>query len=205
MGRRVDCHGLGSDFAPLARALSARGFDLAMQGAGCDPPRVSISDATILWQGVDDPAARARALEGGAQDVVGPWMHEGEAVARIIRLARDDQPRLRVGDLLIHLVDRQVERAGRAIPLLARAYMRCCCIWRGGRGRRSAATRCCGQYGGWSLIPAPTVSRCICRGCARRSTEGLTGRFCGRSGGGAMRSARRSGPRCQGHRRAERW
>lgn len=122
MGRRVDCHGLGSDFAPLARALSARGFDLAMQGAGGDPPRVSISDATILWQGVDDPAARARALEGGAQDVVGPWMHEGEAVARIIRLARDDQPRLRVGDLLIHLVDRQVERAGHAIPLLAREY-----------------------------------------------------------------------------------
>jgi two-component system OmpR family response regulator len=122
VGRRVDCHGLGSDFAPLARALSARGFDLAMLGPGSEPPRVSIRDATILWQGVDDPAARARALESGVQDVVGPWMHEDEAVARIIRLARDEQPRLRVGDLLIHLVDRQVERAGRAIPLLAREY-----------------------------------------------------------------------------------
>lgn len=78
MGRRVDCHGLGSDFAPLARALSARGFDLAMLGSGSEPPRVSISDTTILWQGVDDPAARARALESGVQDVVGPWMHEDE-------------------------------------------------------------------------------------------------------------------------------
>lgn len=122
MGRRVDCHGLGADFAPVARALSARGFDLAMLGAGVDPPRVRMGDATILWQGEDDPAERARALEGGAQEVVGPWMHEAETVARIIRLAHGEQPRLVLGDLVIHLVDRGIERAGRPIPLLAREY-----------------------------------------------------------------------------------
>ena len=118
----MECHGLGSDFAPLARALSARGFDVAMLAMGAHPPRVQTGDATILWQGEDDPAARARALEGGAQDVVGPWMHPAETLARIIRLAQADQPRLALGDLVIHLVDRLVERDGRSVPLLAREY-----------------------------------------------------------------------------------
>ncbi len=98
----------------------------------------------ILWQGTDDPLARARALEGGVQEVVGPWMHEAEAVARIIRLAQEQQPRLVLGDLVIHLLDRRgalvpppgwggghlytprpagaAVRAGRPVPLLAREY-----------------------------------------------------------------------------------
>ena len=113
---------MGSDFASVARALSARGIELAIRPGLDQPPLVRAGDATILWQGVDDPAARARALEAGMQEVVGPWMHEAETVARIIRLADADQPRLRLGDLMIRLVDRRVERNGHAIVLLAREY-----------------------------------------------------------------------------------
>ncbi|WP_230461163.1 winged helix-turn-helix domain-containing protein [Sphingobium sp. CAP-1] len=93
-----------------------------MEAADGDLPLVRTGNATILWQDIDDPAARARALEGGMQEVVGPWMHEAEAVARIIRLADADQPRLQLGDLSIRLVDRRVERKGRPIALLAREY-----------------------------------------------------------------------------------
>jgi DNA-binding response OmpR family regulator len=122
VGRQLVCQGLGQDFAPVARALSARGVQLAVR-AGCDEmPLVRTANAVILWQDVDDPAARARALEAGMQEVVGPWMHEAEAVARIIRLADADQPMLRVGGLTIRLVDRRVEREGRPIALLAREY-----------------------------------------------------------------------------------
>lgn len=113
---------MGADFAPVARALSARGVELAIQPGRDKWPLVRVGDATILWQGIDDPAARARALEAGVQEVVGPWMHEAETVARIIRLADAEQPRLRLGALTIKLVDRRVERNGRPIPLLAREY-----------------------------------------------------------------------------------
>ncbi|NWK95448.1 transcriptional regulator [Sphingobium lactosutens] len=112
---------MGSDFAPVARALNARGFDLAMRGEAIRP-HLRAGDATILWQGVDDPAERARALEGGVHDVVGPWMHEAETVARIVRLVQVRQPQLALGDLLIHLMDRRVTRAGRPVSLLAREY-----------------------------------------------------------------------------------
>ncbi|MCP1468420.1 DNA-binding response OmpR family regulator [Sphingobium sp. OAS761] len=112
---------MGSDFAPVARALSARGYDLAIERHG-GRPHVRAGGATILWQHVDDPAERARALEGGAHDVVGPWMHEAETVARIVRLAQASGPRLCIGDLQIHLVDRSVTRGGRTVALLAREY-----------------------------------------------------------------------------------
>lgn len=122
MRGKVECHGVGADFAAVARTLSARGFELSIATGVAALPWVRAGDATILWHSIDDPAARARALEGGAQEVVGPWMHEAETVARIIRLAGADQPRLVLGDLAIRLVDRAVERAGRPIPLLAREY-----------------------------------------------------------------------------------
>ncbi len=122
----VECHGVGADFAPVARALAARGLDLSMAlGEGGVPPLVKAGGATILWQVIDDPEARALALEGGASEVVGPWMHEAEAIARIVRLAHageGGQPRLVRGDLVIGLVDRTVERAGRPVALLAREY-----------------------------------------------------------------------------------
>jgi DNA-binding response OmpR family regulator len=117
----MECHDLGSDFAPVARALNARGFDLAIR-SGAVRPHLRAGDATILWQGVDDPAERARALEGGAHEVVGPWMHEAETVARIIRLTQLRQSQLVVGDLVLHLMERGVTRAGRSVPLLAREY-----------------------------------------------------------------------------------
>lgn len=118
----VECHGVGADFAPVARTLSARGFRLSVETGLSAQPLVKAGDATILWQSIDDPPARAHALENGVQDVVGPWMHEAETVARIIRLAEADQPRLILGDLILHLVDRTVERSGRPIALLAREY-----------------------------------------------------------------------------------
>jgi DNA-binding response OmpR family regulator len=122
VGRQVECHGLGHDFIPVARALSARGVELALR-AGCGAVSlVRTGDAVILWQPVDDPVARVRALEAGMQEVVGPWMHEAEAVARIIRLADADQPMLRVGGLVIRLIDRRVERDGRPVALLSREY-----------------------------------------------------------------------------------
>ena len=96
-------------------------MDLAMRHAPGEP-HVRAGDAMILWQRTDDPLARAHALDSGAQDVVGPWMHEAEAAARIIRLAQGQNPRLVRGDLVIDLLERRVERSGRAIPLLAREY-----------------------------------------------------------------------------------
>jgi DNA-binding response OmpR family regulator len=116
------CQGLGQDFAPIARALSARGIQLAIRAGRDETPLVRTANAIILWQDIDDPAARARALESGIEEVVGPWMHEAEAVARIIRLADADQPMLRVGGLTIRLIDRRVEREGRPVTLLAREY-----------------------------------------------------------------------------------
>ena len=51
VGGQVECHGLGSDFVPVARALSARGFDLAIRAAP-GQPHVRAGDAMILPAGV---------------------------------------------------------------------------------------------------------------------------------------------------------
>lgn len=121
MNRRVEGHGLGVDFAPVARALFARGVAVSLREAATQP-HLRVGSDMILWQGTDDPHARARAIEDGAEDVVGPWMHEAEAVARILRRTGDRALRLAVGDLVIDLIDRSVERAGQAIALLDREY-----------------------------------------------------------------------------------
>lgn len=113
---------MGADFIAVTRALASRGVNLAIRAGQGQAPLVQAGDALILWQDEDDPYARARALEGGMQEVVGPWMHEAEAVARIIRFADAAQPELRLGDLVIRLVDRSVTRAGRPVLLLAREY-----------------------------------------------------------------------------------
>lgn len=122
MRKRIECHGLGPSFAPVARALSSRGLDLSIGSGSAGSPLLLAGSARIMWQDIDDPAARAHALEQDAQDVVGPWMHQAEAVARIIRLTDAGQPMVRVGDMTIALVDRRVERNGRIIPLLGREY-----------------------------------------------------------------------------------
>lgn len=122
MGQRLERDELGADFVAVTRALALRGVVLAIRAGKGREPLVQAGEALILWQDEDDPYARARALEGGMQEVVGPWMHEAEAVARIIRLADAPQPELHVGDLVIRMVDRIVTRGGRPIPLLAREY-----------------------------------------------------------------------------------
>lgn len=112
------------DFAPVARALAARGLALSMTGYH-PVPQVRTGGAVILWQSVDDPTAWAQAFDQGVSEVVGPWMHEGETVARIMRLAMRvpaAPARLELGKLAIDLVGRTVERAGRPVAVLAREY-----------------------------------------------------------------------------------
>lgn len=79
----------------------------------------------LLWQETDDATARVAALRAGADDVIGPWMHGDEALARTLRL--DDVRKTKVrrmvlGDLDIDLVERQAHRAARPLDLLAREY-----------------------------------------------------------------------------------
>lgn len=126
MGQRIQAQGLGVEFAPVAAALAVRGFDIA---TACPPgttlPSIQAGDARILWQAIDDPQARATALDDGATDVIGPWMDPREAAARILRIVRGDAghgTHIACGDLSIRLIDRGVERAGRPIMLLAREY-----------------------------------------------------------------------------------
>ena len=93
---------------------------------------IAAGDAAIVWQQRDDAGARAAALDAGVDDVVGPWMDTREIVARLERAKRrvmrwryDAPPiasHIACGDLQIALVDRQVRREGRAIPLIAREY-----------------------------------------------------------------------------------
>lgn len=78
----------------------------------------------LLWHEQDDPRARAQALRGGVDDVVGPWMDPDEALARLLRLAdRGGRRRmLRLGELVIDIVDHHATRAGRSLGLLHREY-----------------------------------------------------------------------------------
>jgi DNA-binding response OmpR family regulator len=124
VGRGNEQQGLDSAFGPVAWALAARGVTLSLMPANsAGRPQVGAGAATIHWQPVDDPEERARAFECGAHEVVGPWMHEGEMIARIMRFAAaSDDARLVRGDLIIHLIDRTVERAGQSILLPAREY-----------------------------------------------------------------------------------
>lgn len=123
MGGTIEFHGRDAGFGPLRRALASRGVAVHMQD-GRGLPHLRAGSATIHWQLPDDADLRAAALEQGAADIVGPWMPEREAMARLLRhlSAREQELRIVRGDLVIGLVDRRVARAGRQIALLAREY-----------------------------------------------------------------------------------
>ncbi len=107
----------------LAR-LEARGISPVLRDlsdALADPAQIP----RLIWQADNDPAARTRWLMDGADDVIGPWMDEGEALARILRLGRvpPANPRNMVlGDLDIDMVERQARREDRPLALLGREY-----------------------------------------------------------------------------------
>lgn len=118
--------------ALLTRAVDA-GCPLTMRLL---PPHALAGDRTaalpdaltgqpiLLWHEQDDPRARADALRGGVDDVVGPWMDPDEALARLLRLVdRGRRPRtMRLGELVIDLVDHSAARAGCPLGLLHREY-----------------------------------------------------------------------------------
>lgn len=79
----------------------------------------------LLWQGRDDPLARARALAAGADEIVGPWMTREEALARLLRFharPRGTETSLRLGPLEIDLIGHAAARDGRMLRLLHREY-----------------------------------------------------------------------------------
>jgi DNA-binding response OmpR family regulator len=120
-----DRPGQDRELGPLVRALAERGLALPVLKQGTDTPLLRAGGALIHWQAQDDPDARARAFEQGALEVIGPWMQEREMIARVLRFLTDPdrpQPRIIRGDLVIGLIDRSVERAGRPIDLLGREF-----------------------------------------------------------------------------------
>ncbi|MBB5984179.1 response regulator transcription factor [Sphingobium lignivorans] len=86
-------------------------------------------DNALCWQRRDDVRARIRILAAGAVDVIGPWMSEGEALARSLRHARAvavatpfARPRVRLGELEIDLMRREAWRLGRPLGLVQREF-----------------------------------------------------------------------------------
>lgn len=122
MVRTLTVEEWGEGWAVVARRLAMRG--LGVVPACCPDGKrvVRVGDTAVWWQMTNDPAARTDALSNGIGDVIGPWMHVDEAVARISRLAQIPAGRLIVGCLTICRVERRVWRDGRPISLLAREY-----------------------------------------------------------------------------------
>jgi DNA-binding response OmpR family regulator len=149
------------EFVRLARSIAGR------------RPLLILSDRDSLDE-------RMVALDAGADDAVGWTGNLPEVLARIASLLRRSRiaaGQLGEGELRIDLIDRRVERAGRIIRLPLRDST-CSPILRACPTGRCRATRCSVPCGGSISIPAPTGSRCICRGCAPRSIETSTGRCC---------------------------
>jgi two-component system OmpR family response regulator len=87
----------------------------------------------LLWQAGDRPVERALALGQGVGEIVGPWMHPAEALARSLRQIHrlSDPPppghaRIALGELEIDLIERQARRLGRMLGLLQREYELLC-------------------------------------------------------------------------------
>lgn len=96
-----------------------------MAGYGANPMQTRQgAEAGLIWQAVDDPAVRARAIAVGADEVIGPWMEPCEALARALRFASRDAgavaARIEIGELAIDLIEREAIRRGKALGLLKR-------------------------------------------------------------------------------------
>lgn len=107
----------------LIDRLCEHGLAPVVRAAFLPPPDRTEPDSRvgIVWQMRDDPDARARLLLAGADEVIGPWMHDKEALARVMRL--DARARsLVLGELQIDLIARAARRAERPLGLLAREF-----------------------------------------------------------------------------------
>jgi two-component system, OmpR family, response regulator len=110
----------------LVAALNDLGLACGLQrfSAGAAVQTTS-STPLILWQGENDSTARVRAFAAGADEIIGPWMLEAEAVARVRRWFGKPAPsgaRMQLGPLEINLIDHAVVRDGRPLELLRREY-----------------------------------------------------------------------------------
>ncbi len=84
----------------------------------------------LLWQPNDEPIERARAIGAGIAEILGPWTHPVEALARALRFARATSSpgrppsgaQLRLGALEIDLIEREAWREGRTLGLLRREF-----------------------------------------------------------------------------------
>lgn len=108
----------GAEIAPIVRALGEAGHAVRLVPWTAGPVQ------GLVWQAADDAPARADALISGADEVIGPWMDPGEALARALRvvLRPDAAPatRIALGELAIDLVAREARRRGRPLGLLHR-------------------------------------------------------------------------------------
>ncbi len=125
----------------LAEALAARGLiatcanaEIAAHGAAA--AIIDDRTASARWSDRDgwgipllhlidgDEDALVAALDGGADDALSVQSSDALIAARIAAIVRRGMATrwLRIGDLGIDTLERQVSRAGRAIPLLPREY-----------------------------------------------------------------------------------
>lgn len=113
--------------ALIARAADAGCTLIPRQFAAAAIPSGSdhAPQPLLLWAEQDDARWRTRALQAGADDVIGPWMDPDEALARLLRLAESQRHAVRhmvLGDLAIDLIDHSARRADEPLDLLHREY-----------------------------------------------------------------------------------
>ena len=117
---------LGVDRPALAIALARRDLTVAMWALGATVALVADGNAPSTCPAVIETGNGARAialLDDGADDVVLRSDDDDLVAARLAALVRRSRPGLlRVGDIAIDTVERQVSWQGRLLPLLPREY-----------------------------------------------------------------------------------
>lgn len=142
----------------------------------------------LLWVETEEIDARTAALRSGVDEVIGPWMHSDEALARLLRLATADRQiasRLVLGTLDIDLIDHKVRREDKPLDLLRREYEILVFLARIAAAS-SRARRCSARSGDWPSTPAPTSCRSISPACAPSWIAALPGLCCKRCGDRAI-------------------
>lgn len=112
----------------LLRALDEAGIAVRLRDKANADRRDTVG--LLLWQPDDQPIERARAIGAGVADILGPWAHPAEALAKALRFARatsapgqpGNEAQLRLGALEIDLIEREAWREGRTLGLLGREF-----------------------------------------------------------------------------------
>lgn len=124
--RGVSVFVLGVDRPALTVALARRDLTVAMWALGATVALVADGNAPPPCPALIETGDGARAialLDAGADDVVLRSDSDDLVAARLAALVRRSRPGLvRVGDIAIDTVERQVSRHGRPLPLLPREY-----------------------------------------------------------------------------------